>query len=62
MYLGFVLILIGVAVIMGSLTPFLIIPVFAILIDTVFIRVESECLRISSVDLVKLPEAVRRWI
>jgi protein-S-isoprenylcysteine O-methyltransferase Ste14 len=44
MYTGFVLILIGVAAIMGSLLPFLVIPVFAVLIGMVFIRVEEQML------------------
>jgi protein-S-isoprenylcysteine O-methyltransferase Ste14 len=44
MYLGFVLILVGVAVLMGSLTPYFVIPVFVILMDRVFIQVEEEML------------------
>lgn len=45
MYLGFVLILIGIAVVMGSLTPYFIIPVFVILMGRVFIQVEEEMLK-----------------
>ena len=44
MYLGFVLILIGVGTLLGSLTPLLVIPVFAILIDQVFIQAEERLL------------------
>ncbi len=44
MYLGFILILLGVAVILGSLTPWLVIPIFAILMDRVFIQVEERML------------------
>jgi protein-S-isoprenylcysteine O-methyltransferase Ste14 len=60
MYFGFVLILIGVAIIMGSLTPFLVIPVFAILIDSVFIRVEDmlEDTRSSVVDYKRRSGAI----
>jgi protein-S-isoprenylcysteine O-methyltransferase Ste14 len=44
MYLGFVLILAGVAIVLGSLTPFVVIPVFAVLMDRLFIRMEEQML------------------
>jgi protein-S-isoprenylcysteine O-methyltransferase Ste14 len=44
MYLGFVLSLIGIAVLLGSLSPFFVIPVFAVLMDRVFIQVEERML------------------
>jgi len=44
MYVGMVLILIGIAVLMGSLTPYAVIPVFAVLMEVVFIRVEERML------------------
>ena len=44
MYLGFMLVLIGVALSMGSLTPFAVIPPFAVLMECVFIRVEEGML------------------
>ena len=44
MYLGMMLILIGVAVILRSLTPFLVIIPFAVLIDQTYIRVEERML------------------
>jgi protein-S-isoprenylcysteine O-methyltransferase Ste14 len=44
MYLGFALILLGVAVLLGSLTPSLVIPIFVILIDRVFIQAEERML------------------
>jgi protein-S-isoprenylcysteine O-methyltransferase Ste14 len=63
MYFGFVLILIGVAVIMGTLMPFLVIPVFAILIDTVFIRVEERMLEDKfGRAWLDYKRRVRRWI
>jgi len=63
MYFGFVLILIGVAVIMGSLTPFLIVPAFAILIDVVFIRVEERMLEDEfGRTWLNYKRQVRRWI
>jgi protein-S-isoprenylcysteine O-methyltransferase Ste14 len=44
MYLGFVLILIGIAILLGSLTPFAIILVFVILIDSAYVTVEERML------------------
>jgi protein-S-isoprenylcysteine O-methyltransferase Ste14 len=44
MYLGFALVLTGVAILLGSVTPFLVIPAFVILIDRRFIRVEEGML------------------
>jgi protein-S-isoprenylcysteine O-methyltransferase Ste14 len=44
MYLGFVLILLGLAILLGSLFPLLIVPVFAVVMDRVFIVVEERML------------------
>jgi protein-S-isoprenylcysteine O-methyltransferase Ste14 len=44
MYLGFVLVLIGVALLMGSLAPYIVIPAFVVLMDRVFIQVEERML------------------
>jgi protein-S-isoprenylcysteine O-methyltransferase Ste14 len=44
MYVGMVLILIGIAVLMGSLTPYSVIFVFVVLMEIVFIRVEERML------------------
>ena len=44
MYLGMVLILTGIALLLRSLSPFLIIIPFAILIDQIYIRVEEQML------------------
>jgi protein-S-isoprenylcysteine O-methyltransferase Ste14 len=44
MYLGFVLILAGAAALLGSLTPWLVIPAFAVLIDRMYITVEERML------------------
>ena len=44
MYLGMVLILIGIGVLLKSLSPFLVITLFAILIDRIYIRVEERML------------------
>jgi len=63
MYLGYVLILAGVAVMLGSLTPFFVIPMFATLMEVVFIRVEERMLeeRFAG-EWVAYKELVRRWI
>jgi protein-S-isoprenylcysteine O-methyltransferase Ste14 len=44
MYLGFVLILIGGAILLGSLTPWIIIPIFVVLMEVVFIQIEEQML------------------
>jgi protein-S-isoprenylcysteine O-methyltransferase Ste14 len=44
MYLGFVLILIGVAFLVGSLSPYLVIIIFSILLDQAYIAVEERML------------------
>lgn len=63
MYLGYVLILAGVAVMLGSVTPFLVVPVFAVLMEVVFIRVEERMLEESFGEAwVGYKDAVRRWI
>lgn len=63
MYLGFVLILVGLAVLLGSLTPFIIVPVFAIVMDRVFIVVEERMLtdRFGQAWL-DYKAKVRRWV
>jgi protein-S-isoprenylcysteine O-methyltransferase Ste14 len=42
MYLGFVLILLGLAMLMGSLTPYVVVLVFAVFMDIVFMRFEEK--------------------
>jgi protein-S-isoprenylcysteine O-methyltransferase Ste14 len=44
MYLGFVMVLLGIAVLLRSLSPYLIIFAFVFLIDRTYIRVEEEML------------------
>jgi len=44
MYLGMILILFGIAILMGSLTPFFVVPVFAGLMDQIFVKVEERML------------------
>jgi protein-S-isoprenylcysteine O-methyltransferase Ste14 len=63
MYLGFMLILLGIAIILGSLTPFAIVPVFTILMDQVFIHVEESMMQVKfGQDWLQYKANVRRWI
>jgi len=63
MYLGMVFILIGIAILMGSLTPYTVIPVFAIVMDMVFIRVEEGMLEDKFAgSWLEYKDKVRRWI
>jgi protein-S-isoprenylcysteine O-methyltransferase Ste14 len=63
MYLGFVLILIGLAVLLGSLTPYLVIPIFAILMDRVFIQIEERMLAEQfGQTWLAYKARIRRWI
>jgi protein-S-isoprenylcysteine O-methyltransferase Ste14 len=63
MYLGFVLILFGAAILLGTLTPWGSIPIFDVLIDVVFIQVEERMLgeKFGPAWLMN-KKKVRRWI
>jgi protein-S-isoprenylcysteine O-methyltransferase Ste14 len=63
MYLGFVGILLGISMLMRSLSPYIVIIVFVILIDLVFIRVEEEMLEAKFMEEWKAYQSkVRKWI
>jgi protein-S-isoprenylcysteine O-methyltransferase Ste14 len=63
MYLGYVLILLGLGVLMRSLGPLIIIPIFAVLMDRTFIQVEERMLETRFADAWAAYKArVRRWI
>jgi protein-S-isoprenylcysteine O-methyltransferase Ste14 len=63
MYLGFVLILVGVALLLGSMTPWVIIPIFSVLMEVMFIQVEERMLEEKfGTTWVKYKNKVRRWI
>jgi protein-S-isoprenylcysteine O-methyltransferase Ste14 len=63
MYLGMVLILVGIAFLLGSLLPFLVITAFVVLMDVIFIRTEERMLADKFGDTwKKYQENVRRWI
>jgi protein-S-isoprenylcysteine O-methyltransferase Ste14 len=63
MYLGFVLVLIGIAILLRSLTPFLVIPAFIALIQSVFIQKEEEMLAVKFGRLyTTYAKNTRRWL
>ncbi len=63
MYLGFVLVLIGIAALLGSLTPWIIVPLLAVLMDRVFITVEERMLQARFGQAwLEYKAQVRRWI
>ena len=63
MYLGMVLMLAGVAGLMGSLTPWLVVPAFAVLLDVLFIRAEERMLEEAFGDAYReYRKRVWRWI
>ncbi len=63
MYLGFVLILIGISILLRSLFPYLVIAIFVLLIDQVFIRVEEKMLADEFGDQWEAyRKRTRRWI
>ena len=62
-YLGMVIGLIGVAMLLGSVTPFLVIPAFAYLIDRRFVRVEEAQLEQTfGSEYASYRARVRRWL
>lgn len=63
MYLGFVLIIIGVALLLGSLTPWFIIPIFIVLMEVVFIQEEERMLAEKFGQAwLEYKNKARRWI
>ena len=62
MYLGLVILLIGVASYLGSLTPYLVIPVFFLIIQQCFIKHEEPFLEnIFGQEYLDYKNDVRRW-
>jgi protein-S-isoprenylcysteine O-methyltransferase Ste14 len=63
MYLGFVLILAGIAVVLRSLSPYAVVVAFAVAMDRVFIRAEEADLRRQFGEAwLAYRRRVRRWI
>jgi protein-S-isoprenylcysteine O-methyltransferase Ste14 len=63
MYLGFVLILLGIVILLGSLTPYVVVLAFVIFINTVFIKFEEKKLEGTFGQAWQdYRKKVRRWI
>jgi len=63
MYLGFILMLSGIALLLESLSPFLMIPVFFVVIQIYYIRAEERMLEETFQDgWASYTKQVRRWI
>lgn len=63
MYLGFGLILLGAAILLGSLSPFLIVFFYPVFMDTIFIRFEEQKLEEKFGGIwTEYKNHVRRWI
>lgn len=63
MYLGFVLILIGLAMLLGSISPYIVVIPFAILMEVVFIGREEQMMAEQfGEDWKQYKARVRRWI
>ncbi len=62
-YLGMVLIVAGVALIEGSVTPWIVVAALAVLLDRLFIVREEEMLQGTfGADFLRYKEHVRRWL
>jgi protein-S-isoprenylcysteine O-methyltransferase Ste14 len=58
-----VLILVGISIFMGSLTPYVVIPIFVILMHVVFVRVEERILQDTfGESWLRYKKSTRRWI
>lgn len=63
MYLGMVLILCGLAIFMGTITPLIIIAIFAILMEMVFVRTEERMLEHQFGSAwISYRNKVRKWL
>lgn len=63
MYLGMVLILLGIAMLLGTLTPLFVVVIFGILIEAVFIRTEERMLEEQfGPTWLAYKKKVRRWV
>jgi protein-S-isoprenylcysteine O-methyltransferase Ste14 len=63
MYLGMILITAGIAALLGSLTPWFILPLLAVLLDAGFIKIEESMLEETFGEAYKAyKQHVRRWL
>ena len=63
MYLGMILTIAGIAVLLGSLIPWSIVPLLAVLLDARFIRIEESMLEATfGEEYRRYKKQARRWI
>jgi protein-S-isoprenylcysteine O-methyltransferase Ste14 len=63
MYLGMIWMLIGITLLLGTLTPVIVVPVFGLLVDRVFIKAEERMLEQKFGNAwLAYKQHVRRWI
>jgi protein-S-isoprenylcysteine O-methyltransferase Ste14 len=63
MYLGMTLILLGIAILMGTLTPLIVVAVFSILMEVVFVRTEERMLEEQfGATWLDYKKKVRKWV
>ena len=63
MYLGFVLVLVGVALQLGALTPWIVVLAFVVLMDVLFIRPEEDMLEETfGQAFLDYKRRTRRWL
>lgn len=63
MYLGMVLVLIGISVFLGSITPYIVVILFIVLIHSLFIKSEEKMLAEEfGDDWLEYKKKTRRWI
>ncbi len=63
MYLGMVLILLGLSILLGSLTPFIVAAIFAVIMETVFIKIEERMMEETfGLKYLEYKQKVRKWI
>ena len=63
MYLGFVLLLAGMAMLLGSLTPWIAVSVFPFLMEMRFVRAEETMLETRFGDSwLQYKQGVRKWL
>jgi len=63
MYLGFVSILVGISVLLKSLSPYFVVFIFSVIVDQVFIKVEERMLKDKFGEVWRIYQSrVRKWI
>jgi len=63
MYLGMLLILLGIAILMGTLTPLIVVIIFGILMELVFVRTEERMLEQQfGATWLAYKKKVRKWV